>query len=65
MPSIKIKGMSCQHCVQSVTNAIKGIEGITDVTVSLENKEATYTESQPVDTAKIKQAVKEIGFEAE
>jgi copper chaperone CopZ len=28
MPTIKVKGMSCQHCVASVTKALSEIEGI-------------------------------------
>jgi len=36
MPTIKIKGMSCQHCVSSVSKALADIEGIVDVTVDLE-----------------------------
>ncbi len=27
MTTIKIKGMSCQHCVMAVTKALGGIEG--------------------------------------
>ena len=63
MPTIKVKGMSCQHCVASVTKALSEIEGITDVQVSLEKGEATYTESSPVSEDKIKDAITKIGFE--
>ena len=65
MATITIKGMSCQHCVQSVTNALNDIDGIMDVQVNLEKGEATYTETKPVDLAVIKEAVSAIGFEAE
>jgi len=33
-------GMSCEHCVRAVTNALNGIEGVKDVTASLEDKNA-------------------------
>ena len=63
MPTIKVKGMSCQHCVASVTKALSGIEGITDVQVSLEKGEATFNEQNPVDDATIRDAITRIGFE--
>lgn len=62
MPTIKISGMRCGHCVGSVTNALSEIDGITDVTVDLENNEATYTENTPSQEA-VEQAIKKIGFE--
>ena len=63
MPTIKVKGMSCQHCVASVTRALAEIEGITDVLVSLEKGEATFTENSPVPEQTIKDAISTIGFE--
>jgi copper chaperone len=63
MSTIKIKGMSCQHCVASVTKALSGIAGISDVKVSLEKGEATFTESSPVPGQTIKDAITKIGFE--
>ena len=65
MPTIKIKGMSCGHCVASVTQALKDVEGITDVEVVLEKGEASYQESRPVPLETIKNAISSIGFEVE
>lgn len=64
MPSITITGMSCQHCVASATKALQAIDGIDTVSVSLEEKKATYTEKKPVDVETIKKAIKAIGFDA-
>lgn len=63
MSSIKVKGMSCQHCVASVTKALDAIDGISNVKVDLAAGQADYTEEKPVDLATIKQAIKQIGFE--
>lgn len=63
MSTIKIKGMSCQHCVSSVTKTLSAIAGIRDVKVSLEKGEATFTESSPVSKETIKDAITKIGFE--
>ncbi|WP_319200622.1 cation transporter [uncultured Ilyobacter sp.] len=40
MKRIKIEGMMCDHCVNAVSKALKGIEGISEVNVRLEDKEA-------------------------
>ena len=63
MPTIKVKGMSCQHCVASVTKALLEIDGISDVNVNLEAGEATYNEESPVAADTIKNAIAQIGFE--
>ena len=64
MPTIiKVKGMSCQHCVASVTKALSEIEGITDVQVDLNKGEATFSEQSPVAEQIIKDAITKIGFE--
>ena len=65
MATIKIKGMSCGHCVSSVTKALNAIDGITDVKVDQLKGEATYSETKPVDKDILKSAIKAIGFEAE
>ena len=63
MRTIKVKGMSCQHCVASVTKALSEIAGISDVQVSLEKGEATFKEQSPVDEQIVKEAIARIGFE--
>lgn len=63
MTTIKIKGMSCQHCVASVTKALSEIDGISDVNVNLEKGEASFNENSPVSPDTIKDAITRIGFE--
>lgn len=58
-----VTGMTCDHCVHAVTTAIKELDGVSDVSVSLEKKSATVTGSG-VDVAKVIAAVKEEGYEA-
>ena len=36
MATVKIGGMSCQHCVASVTKAIEDIKGVSGVSVNLD-----------------------------
>lgn len=63
MKSIKIKGMSCQHCVMAVTKALGVLEGIKNVQVDLKSGVATYDEVKPVDSQKIAAAIKKAGYE--
>ena len=63
MTTIKVQGMSCQHCVASVTKALSDLDGVTDVRVSLEKGEATFNEKSPVAEQTIKDAITKIGFE--
>jgi copper chaperone len=62
MTKIKIQGMTCEHCVRAVTNALSGVEGVTNVKVSLEKNEAVFDTSSQVDMEKIKKAVEEEGY---
>jgi copper chaperone len=63
MKTVKIKGMSCQHCVMAVTKALGGIEGIKRVKVDLEKGEATFEEEKTVDMQTIKDVIGKAGFE--
>lgn len=63
MKKIKIKGMSCQHCVMAATKALNAVDGITKVDVDLKTGTATYEESKPVDAAVVAAAIKKAGYE--
>jgi copper chaperone len=60
---LAITGMTCDHCVHSVTNAIKDVPGVERVNVSLQGKSATV-EGEGIDLAKVVAAVAEEGYEA-
>ena len=63
MKSIKIKGMSCQHCVMAATKALAALDGIKDVKIDLNSGVATYEEVKPVDHKVIVEAIKKAGYE--
>jgi len=65
MPTIKIKGMRCNHCVGSVTTALSAIDGVTTVAVNLEKGEASYDTTKPVAEETIKDAIHKTGFDTE
>ncbi|OGR03438.1 MAG: mercury transporter [Deltaproteobacteria bacterium RIFOXYD12_FULL_50_9] len=63
MTTIKISGMNCKHCVQTVTKALAAINGLENIQVSLEKKEATFSEKSPVAHEVIKTVIGKIGFQ--
>ena len=63
MTTIKIKGMSCQHCVMAVTKALNAVDGIKNVQVDLKTGQATYEEAGPVDADVVRAAVKKAGYD--
>ncbi len=65
MADIVVKGMTCPHCVQSVTNALRHIPGLENVVVDLASGKASYSETHPVARQDIIDAIRRIGFDAE
>jgi copper chaperone len=58
-----VQGMTCGHCVASVTEELKEVAGVQDVAVELESGAVTVTSETPLDTAAVKAAVEEAGYE--
>jgi copper chaperone CopZ len=57
-----INGMTCDNCVRHVTEAIKGVPGVTAAAVSLSENSAKV--EGEFDAAKVVAAVEEEGYEA-
>lgn len=45
--TLMIEGMSCQHCVASVTKALQAVPGVESAQVSLDEARATVTGGAP------------------
>ncbi len=63
MSTIKIKGMSCEHCVKAVSEALEGIKGIKNVRVDLSSGEATFEEEGALDMSLVREAIRKAGYE--
>lgn len=61
--TLHIYGMSCQHCVAHVTKALEGVDGVSDVQVSLDTNSATLTVGEGVSDDALRQAVADAGYE--
>jgi copper chaperone len=61
---IKVDGMSCEHCVKAVTNAVTALPGVTGVQVDLKGKTVTV-DHDPAQSplAKIQFEIEEQGYE--
>ena len=61
--TLKVTGMTCGHCVASVTEEVQEIDGVQDVEVVLETGALTVTSAQPLDEATVREAVEEAGYQ--
>ena len=62
MEKVKIQGMTCQHCVMSVSKALNSIPGLKNVRVNLVAGEASFENTQNLSPDKIRQAVEDAGY---
>lgn len=58
-----VKGMTCGHCVRSVTEEVSEVAGVSAVEVDLASGRVTVSSEQPVDDAAVRAAVSEAGYE--
>jgi Cu+-exporting ATPase len=59
---INIDGMTCMHCVKTVTEKLNDLEGISSTTVNLEEKHAIVNSDSPVDEALVTQVITDAGY---
>ena len=58
-----VTGMTCGHCVASVTEEVAEIDGVTDVAVDLASGGVTVTSDQPLSETALRAAVEEAGYQ--
>ena len=61
--TIKVDGMTCQHCVQTVSEAITSLPGVQKVDVNLEDKSVVVVMDE-IETgiSAVKAKIVEVGF---
>jgi copper chaperone len=60
---LKVKGMSCQHCVMSVTKALNQLDGIKNVQIDLAKGEVRFDNTKSVASDRIQKAITDAGYE--
>ncbi|MEU5527601.1 cation transporter [Micromonospora chersina] len=59
----QVQGMTCGHCVNSVSTEVSTLPGVTDVQVDLASGRVTVTSESPLDTDTVRAAVDEAGYD--
>lgn len=60
---IFIEGMSCNHCVRHVQEALQEVKDVKEVSVNLTEKHALVHLNSDVDDATLKNAIEEAGYD--
>ena len=58
-----VVGMTCDHCVTSVTEEVSEVDGVTDIDVDLATGALAVTSDTTVDDAAVRAAVAEAGYQ--
>jgi len=58
-----VQGMTCGHCVKSVTEEVGQIDGVRNVDVDLPSGKVTVTSDAPLTDDAVRAAVTEAGYE--
>ena len=62
--TLRVEGMSCDHCVNRVKKALESVEGVHSAAVNLEEKSATVEHHDQLELAALIAAVTEEGYGA-
>ncbi|WP_110207314.1 heavy-metal-associated domain-containing protein [Nocardioides daejeonensis] len=57
-----VTGMTCGHCVASVTEELSELSGVENVAVDLPSGAVTVTSAAPLEDAAVRAAVSEAGY---
>ncbi|MGH3310585.1 MAG: heavy-metal-associated domain-containing protein [Streptomyces sp.] len=58
-----VTGMTCGHCVSSVTKALDGLDGVSDVKVDLDAGRVTVTSDTDLDDVIVAEVIDDAGYE--
>lgn len=62
MDSYTVVGMTCEHCVASVTEEVSALPGVTAVSVDLASGALSVDSDEPVPGDAVRAAVEEAGY---
>ena len=63
--TLQVTGMSCEHCVRAVNNALGGIAGVADISVSLKDGTVSFAYDPALASIEaVKAAITDEGYEA-
>ena len=62
--TVKVSGMTCNHCKANVENNLSAIEGIKNIEIDLESGKVKMT-GEDIDLGAVKNKVESIGYQFE
>ena len=57
-----VVGMTCDHCVRSVTAEVSALDDVSEVQVDLPTGKVHVTSQQPLPAAQLREAIEEAGY---
>ena len=61
--TLKVQGMTCQHCVKAIEKSVGKLAGVTEVAVNLANAQVdVHFDERQSDEAAIKAVIQEAGY---
>ncbi len=60
---LKVDGMSCEHCVKAITNAVGALPNVSQVSVDLKTKTVTVQHGAELSLEKIKSEIEDQGYD--
>ena len=61
--NLNVEGMMCSGCENRIQNALKQIEGVTNVVASYTNKTVKVTTNGSVTENTLKETIEDLGYE--
>lgn len=61
---LQVEGMACEHCVKTVTKAVRALPGVRTVQVDLQGKTVTVAhDAEEVTQTQIQEAIEQQGYD--
>jgi copper chaperone len=58
----KVHDMSCQHCINAITEELTAVAGVQDVDIDLSTKLVTVKTEDAVTDSQLRKAIEEAGY---
>ncbi len=65
MTTLKVKGMTCQHCVMAVKKALGFLDGVKNIEIDLSKGEVKFENSKGIAADKIREAIETAEYQVE
>ena len=64
--TVHVSGMTCDHCVNAVTRELTQLDGVTEVSITLnagDVSDVTVTSTAALDPSRVSEAIDEAGYD--